>query len=120
MQNLQIIEKLWVSFLGASISGALLWFFYSQKNTHIRDDQLSERGCSLFALMMFLIAAILQMTLEFRWWNIVMLVACIALICDEIFSKIPKAVRIEKAKENKEPLYTACGFRRMPPDYDIG
>jgi hypothetical protein len=68
---------------------------------------------------MFLIAAVLQLTLEFRWWNIVELGACIALICDEIFSKIPRAVRIEELKEKQEPIYMACGFIRKPPNYDI-
>lgn len=119
MQNLYLVE-LRICFYLAALCGVILWFYYNKiKNTHIRDDQLSERGCALFSLLMFLVYCILQLSMEFSLLNVAVTLACIVQICNEIFSKIPKAARIEKAKENQEPLYMACGFVRKPPNYDI-
>lgn len=114
------MEQIKIALCVSALCGLVLWFYYSKiKNTHIRDDQLPERGCCLFSFLILAVADFLEMLQDFSFWSVAGLIICISIMRIEIFSKIPRATRIEEAKKNNEPLYTSCGLKRMPPNYNI-
>lgn len=118
MKSINPLDMLEIAFIVITVYGIYLEkYYYYFGNSNFMDDKMPERACSLFNGIIFIILGIYELSKGNYLMATVVIIVYVYNLYTEITLKIPRAIRIEDAKNKKEVIYTGCGREVLYDEY---